>query len=95
MEKRYAKRIEFKKPVGFEINIMRSGKTKNIKCKGWGVDISSYGIGAIAPCFFDNGEVLKMHLPAENVTTEVPVFAEVVWAKIENEKCRLGLRFLQ
>jgi len=94
MEKRSAERIKFEKPVGLEISIMASGQVNNIKCNGLGVDVSSYGVGAIAPCFFDSGEVVKVYMPVGNAKTEMPVFAEVIWAKVEDEKCRLGLKFL-
>lgn len=93
-ENRVVERTAFNQPVKFEMSIMESGRINNIRCDGQGVDISPNGLGMISACAFYKGEVLKLALPVDIVKTAMPVFAEVMWSKIENESCRVGLKFL-
>lgn len=93
-EKRLGERTAFNHPVGFEMSIMESGRINNIRCDGYGIDISPNGLGMISACSFYKGEILKLSLPVDVVKTAMPVFAEVMWSSIENESCRVGLKFL-
>ncbi len=94
MEKRSVERVAFNRTVGFEVLFMDSGEVKKIKCKGMGIDINSSGLGVISPCFFDSGELIKVYIPVLDIDTYVPLFAQVIWSRVENEKCRFGVRFL-
>jgi hypothetical protein len=94
MEKRSYERRQFNNELNIEISIFEPEGVKNIRCSSWGIDISSKGIGILAPCIVDKGDVIKVFLPFSIVKSEMPVFAEVMWSKIEGESCRAGLRFL-
>ncbi len=93
-QNRLVERTAFSQPVRFEMSIMEAGRINNIKCDGQGVDISPNGLGMISACSFYKGEILKLSLPVNIVKTTMPVFAEIMWSRIENESCRVGLKFL-
>jgi hypothetical protein len=99
MEKMQEKRAFERKPlnceVGFEMNIFdKDGVVKSVKTTGYGLDISSNGIGMITSCLFEKGEVIGIILPENLIKIKVPVLAEVMWARVEGEACRAGFRFL-
>jgi hypothetical protein len=70
MEEMQEKRAFERKPlncdVGFEMNIFdKDGVVKSVKTTGYGLDISSNGIGMITSCLFEKGEVIGVrHVPS-------------------------------
>jgi hypothetical protein len=74
---------------------MESDRMKNIRRNGVCFDISEGGLGMASEYPFIRGEVIKLLLPASEVDTPLPVFAEVMWAYPSGERFRAGLRFLQ
>ena len=93
-DSRSSNRKLIKRTVCFELSVRESGGQKNILYDGCCVDISPQGICLITDYYFKKGEVLKLLIPAIEVTATIPVFAEVVWSKLENGNYRTGLRFL-
>lgn len=95
VEKRACPRMPLNCDIGFEITLFEEkGQIRTIKTRGYGLDISSNGIGMLSPCAFSKGEVIRVILPKSIMKSESPVFAEVLWSKVEGETCRAGLRFL-
>lgn len=95
IERRICSRKPLNCDISFEITLFEGeGKIKTIKTRGYGIDISSNGIGMLSPCAFSEGEVIKLMLPKSIAKSGYPIFAEVLWSKIEGEACRAGLRFL-
>jgi len=57
-------------------------------------DISSQGLGPIAPNEMTEGEILKLLISFKSIDVSVPVFAEVRWAQPFERDYKAGLRFL-
>ena len=95
-ENRTCKRIMFNKTICFQMSIVKPSQLQGIPFSGLGLDISEGGLGLITEFIFRKGDVLKLLIPANEVTTHpAPVFAEVIWTKYAGENFRTGLRFLK
>ncbi len=80
-----SERISYDMPLNVELG--------GAHYKSIGVDISNSGIGLIAECAPERGDLMKVSL-AVTVGTILPVFAEVMWTKLFAEHSRIGLRFI-
>jgi hypothetical protein len=67
---------------------------ESLEQKGYGIDISSCGVGIKTDHALRNGSVLKFNLPMRETDITVPVFAQVMWSVPANDYFRVGLRFL-
>jgi hypothetical protein len=65
-----------------------------IEQHGDGVDISRHGLGMLTAYPLKEGEFLRLHFPLDSVDTTLPVFAKVVWARMEGSSFRVGMAFL-
>ena len=61
---------------------------------GSSTDISSEGLGLMAPYEMTEGEILKLLIPFKALDITVPVFAEVKWVQPFEQDYKAGLRFL-
>ena len=91
--KRLYDRKMFDQPFSFEISVVDAGRN-NVKQNGVGVDISSSGLGMKTRRSFQDGSVLKFYLPMREWEITIPVFAQVMWSKPDDDHFRVGLRFL-
>lgn len=86
----------FNKTICFQLSIVKPSQLQSIPFSGLGIDISEDGLGLITEFIFQKGDVLKLLIPANEITTPTaPVFAEVIWTKYVGENFRTGLRFLK
>ncbi len=91
--KRSSERRVFNQAISFEI-YDRESKVKNVRIDGFGVDISSNGIGLTTEYSVKKGDVLSVYLSVNEIGTTLPVFAEVLWVNPVDSSFRAGLRFL-
>ena len=92
--KRLSERKVFNQPISFEVSETETGQFKIVQKKGFGIDISSKGTGITTDYALREGDVLKLHLPINEVQTSLPVYAEVMWSKPADSHFRAGLLFL-
>jgi len=93
-EKRTSPRSAFERPIQFDLNYVDAQGLITIEQEGAGVDISKNGLGLFTAYPLKAEEVLRLHFPLEAVETTLPVFAKVVWAKLVEQRFRVGLEFL-
>lgn len=93
-DKRLTKRNLFNQSISFEITNMNTEGVKNIQKVGFGIDISSKGVGMTTDYAFKKGDVLKLYLICNMVNITLPVYAKVVWSEFVNNNCRVGLLLL-
>ncbi len=93
-EKRAAPRSSFGRPIQFDLNYVDAQNLITIEQEGVGVDISENGLGLFTGYPLKKDEVLRLHFPLETVETTLPVFAKVAWAKLVENRFRVGLEFL-
>jgi len=91
---RLIRRKVFEKKITFEITKMDLDRVENIQKVGFGVDISSEGVGLTTDYALKKDDVLKLYLPVNEVNTNMPVFAKVVWSKQADNNFRAGLMVL-
>jgi hypothetical protein len=94
IEKRKLDRASFSYPVLFEINGTKSGLSNTARREGYGLDISSSGIGILTDRLLSPGDVVKLYIPLGDTKTIIPTTSEVRWAGGEEGRYRLGLKFL-
>lgn len=94
IEKRKLDRASFSYPVLFEINGTTSSLSNTLRGEGYGLDISSSGIGILTDRLLSKGDVVKLYIPLGDTNTIIPTTSEVRWAGIQDGRCRLGLKFL-
>jgi len=94
IEKRKLDRASFSYPVLFEINGAKSSPSNTIRSEGYGLDISSSGIGILTDRLLTPGDVVKLYIPLGNTNTIIPTTSEVRWTGVEAGRYRLGLKFL-
>lgn len=92
--KRSSDRESIHQPVSFELSEIESGRLRNIRKSGLGVDISPGGMGLTTDYPLKEGDVLKLYLPVAAGHASVPVFTEVIWLRPSDREFRAGLRFL-
>jgi hypothetical protein len=91
--KRHSYRQEFNQPVSFETSVI-NGKIRNIRYNGIVVDISDGGLGLKTDHALSQGSVLKFDIPIKDMDIAIPVFAQVLWSKPDDDQFRAGLSFL-
>jgi hypothetical protein len=94
-EKRLKIRSPFNQPISFDMIDVESDILGNISNTGIGVDISEDGLGMISDYTFKKAQVVKLHLPLQEMDRPFSVFAEVMWSRPANSHFRIGLRFLE
>jgi hypothetical protein len=94
IENRKLDRVSFSYPVLFEINGTKSSPPNTLRSEGYGVDISSSGIGIITDRLLSPGDVVKLYIPLGSTNTIIPTTSEVRWTGAEEGRYRLGLKFL-
>jgi hypothetical protein len=94
MEKRKLDRVPFSYQVLYEINSMKSSPSNTIRGEGYGLDVSSSGIGILADRLLSPGDVVKLYIPLGSTKTIIPTTSEVRWTVVEDGRYRLGLKFL-
>jgi PilZ domain len=94
-EKRTSIRIAYERPVQFDLNFVGPKGLMNIEQKGVGVDISQHGLGLITGYPLKKDDVLRLHLSFNSAKITLPVFAKVAWAKLEKDRFRAGVQFLE
>ncbi len=87
-------RVTFQRAIQYEHCEMQPGRIVNAMESGNGVDISNGGMGLVTKCKLKCGEVMKLHIPADAVKANMPVYSLVVWVKPKNDYFHAGLRFL-
>ncbi len=92
-EKRSFGRKNICKAVTLEMSMANYGQGGMHPETGLGVDISQGGIGLITECLLEEGNLLKLYFPVAETKTNLPVYAQVMWAKPANGKFRAGLSF--
>jgi hypothetical protein len=92
-DKRLCERKMFNRVFSFEISDIPA-YSEPVEQKGYGIDISSCGVGIKTDQAVRNGSVLKFNLPMRETDITIPVFAQVMWSKPSNDHFRVGLRFL-
>ena len=90
---RLCERKMFDESFSFEMSVVEA-RGKNVKQNGIGVDISSCGLGMKTRRSLQEGSVLKFYLPMRKWDITVPVFAQIMWSKPDDEHFRVGLKFL-
>ena len=94
IEKRKLDRVSFSYPVLFEISGTKSSLSNTLRSEGYGLDISSSGIGILTDRLLSPGDVVKLYIPLGNTNTIIPTTSEVRWTGVEDGRYRLGLKFL-
>jgi hypothetical protein len=94
IEKRKLDRVPFSYPVLYEINSTNSDPSNTIRGEGYGLDVSSSGIGILTDRLMSPGDVVKLYIPLGSTNTIIPTSSEVRWIEIKGGRCRLGLKFL-
>jgi hypothetical protein len=94
-EKRASARSPYERPIRFDLNFMGSEGLMSIEQEGVGVDVSEHGLGLFTGYPLKKGEVLRLHFPLNSIKTTLPVFARVAWAKLIEERFRVGMQFLK
>ncbi|MBI4377847.1 MAG: PilZ domain-containing protein [Nitrospinae bacterium] len=94
-EKRLKIRSPFNQSISFDMIDLESNILRNISYTGIGVDISEHGLGMISDYTFKKAQVVKLHLPLQEMDRPFSVFAEVMWSRPAKSHFRTGLRFLQ
>jgi hypothetical protein len=90
-KKRLKIRGPFKQSIPFDmIDILG-----NISHTGTGVDISEDGLGMVSDYTFEKAQLVKLHLPLQEMDRPFSVFAEVMWSMPAKNHFRAGLRFLE
>jgi len=92
-EKRSFGRKSICKAVTIEMSVTQYAQLGKLPETGLGVDISHGGIGLITECLLEEGNLLKLYFPVAETKTNLPVYAQVMWAKPANGKFRAGLSF--
>ena len=92
-DQRRSRRSSFGQPVAFAL-CKPEGNPRIIGNIGFGVDISSGGLGVTTGYPLKKGDVLNIQLPVLDSATVLPVFSEVIWSIPASEEYRVGLRFL-
>ena len=59
------------------------------------VDISSGGVGLLTFQPLRKRDVVKVEYPINSARMILPIYAEVVWYKDDNDSARVGLQFLR
>ena len=94
IENRKLDRVSFSYPVLYEISATKSSLSNTIRSEGYGLDISSSGIGILTDRLLSPGDVVKLYIPLGNTNTIIPTTSEVRWTGVEEGRYRLGLKFL-
>jgi len=94
IEKRKLDRATFSYPIVYEISATKSNLSNTIRSEGYGLDISSSGIGILTDRLLSPGDVVKLYIPLGNTNTIIPTTSEVRWTGVEEGRYRLGLKFL-
>jgi len=94
IEKRKLDRATFSYPIVYEISATKSNLSNSIRSEGYGLDISSSGIGILTDRLLSPGDVVKLYIPLGNTNTIIPTTSEVRWTGVEEGRYRLGLKFL-
>jgi hypothetical protein len=94
IEKRKLDRVPFPSTIHYEIDGTKSSPSNTIRGEGYGLDVSSSGIGIITDRLLSPGDVLKLYIPLGNTKTIIPTTSEVRWVGIKGGRCRLGLKFI-
>lgn len=95
IKKRYSIRKDLRQPFSFEICKDKSGRFQHSLKSGFFVDICSEGAKIITNNSLIKGEVLKLYYPISEMNDTIPVFAEVMWCKEEEQSFSVGLRFME
>lgn len=90
---RLCERKMFNESFSFEMSVVET-IGKNVKQDCVGVDISSCGLGMKTGHSLLEGSVLKFYLPMREWEITIPVFAQIMWSKPDDDHFRIGLRFL-
>jgi PilZ domain len=93
-EKRRIQRSGFPQTVRLDLIQEESNQIKNERRSAQGVDISSQGLGLVTPFPLQQGQVIRISLPAKESPALLPVFSEVRWVKGAGKEYRLGVQFL-
>ena len=94
IEKRKLDRSSFSYPVLFEMKGTKSGLSNTTRSDGYGLDISSSGIGILTDRLLSPGDVVKLYIPLGSTNTIIPTSSEVRWTGAQEGRFRLGLKFL-
>jgi hypothetical protein len=94
IEKRKLDRTAFSYPVLFEIKGTKSGLSCTTRSEGYGLDISSSGIGILTDRLLSPGDVVKLYIPLGSTNTIIPTTSEVRWTGVKEGRYRLGFKFL-
>jgi hypothetical protein len=94
IEKRKLDRVHFSYPVLYEINSTNSNPSNTIRGEGYGLDVSSSGIGILTDRLLSPGDVVRLYIPLGSTNTLIPTTSEVRWTVVEDGRYRLGLKFL-
>ena len=92
-DRRLCERKAFDQSLCFEMSITEA-MGRNVKQTAAGVDVSSFGLGMKSGQSMKKGSVVKFYFPMREIEITVPVYAQVVWSKPDNDHFRIGLRFL-
>lgn len=90
-EKRFYSRIKILKPTTFETNTAK-GEVERLDAEI--LDISAGGACIKTLRSLEAGRVIKLKLELKDADIYAPCIAEVMWAKPDNRKYKVGLQFL-
>jgi PilZ domain len=94
-EKRKSVRGAYEHPIQFDLNFAGAQGLKSIEHEGMSIDICEHGLGLATGYPLKKDDVLRLHLPLNSAKITLPVFARVAWAKLENNRFRAGVEFLE
>jgi hypothetical protein len=92
-ERRKSARHPYSEQVDFEAMTAGTKKIGVAHHRADCLNISRGGMGITSRFELEEGKVLKLSIPFKQHVT-LPVFAEVIWAKPEDDTFRAGMRFL-
>jgi len=93
-EKRASPRTALDRVVQFERTASEAEPSGEGLSLGIGRDIGPGGASLLTDCPLRQGEVLKLHVPAETEPVEELLISEVAWTQPTRNGYRVGLRFL-
>ena len=96
VETRLSQRTSFRKTVEIALSAVEATQKGNVSSsrRGYGIDISSTGMGLEINFVPEIGSILSLHVPLSDADIKMPVLAQVQWVVSEGERHRAGLRFL-
>ena len=92
-EKRQNQRAGFNQTMEFELSAAHPS-SDSLELKALGIDISSGGVGLETVDKLRRDDVVKLSVPLDMNSINIPVFAEVRWVATLGERYRIGLQFL-